>query len=95
MEERFNAWYNEKLIPSIRSFEGLIEATRFQLNQVLHGDGDYPEYIAVYKYRNKQAFEAWFSSPQVSAAVEEFLGMVEAGEVELKCHLLYEHIKTW
>lgn len=94
-EAEFNKWYNERLVPQVRNFPGLTEVTRFKLDKVLRGNGDYPRYLAIYKFKDKKTSEAWFASPQVNAAIAEFHGMINRGEAVLKYQLVYDTLKTW
>jgi heme-degrading monooxygenase HmoA len=89
VEERFNKWYDEAHIPMLLKFKGLKKATRFK---ILKPREDYPEYVAIYEFESRQAFEDYEKSPELSAAMAEMKETWKDGGWEMVWRVQYEQI---
>ena len=91
-EEKFNKWYNETHIPMLLKFPGLKKVTRYkQMYEV----EEYPNYLTVYQFESKEAFEAYQASPELAAALEESNETWKEGKFETKWRVQYQPLKTW
>ena len=93
IEERFNTWYDEIHMPNMLKFKGLNEATRYR---IVNEDEECPNYLAVYKFENLEAYEAAEASPEAAATREEADETKGTwNKSEPKWVGLYESLKTW
>lgn len=90
-EKEFNTWYDEVHIPLLLKFKGLRKVTRYR---AINSSKQYPEYIAVYEFPNKQIMDEYINSPERAAALEEMRSTWKKGEWELKGHRYYEVLRT-
>ena len=90
-EARFNEWYNEVHIPMLLKFRGLKGAARYK---IVYESNEYPTYLAIYHYENRQAYEESRSSPELAAAREE-LQVSWPNGLDSKWRVQYELIKEW
>jgi len=93
LEEKFNNWYDATHIPMLLKSKWLQGVTRYKLAPVTQGE--YPEYLAIYEFDDRQAFEAWFSGPERHAAREEMQDTWADKAFEIKWRVVYEPLKTW
>ena len=91
-EEKFNNWYDEIHIPLLFKFQGMTEVKRWKL---LTEGAEYPEYLAIYEFENWSACEAWQTSPEREAAMEEMDESWKEGKFEVNWRVHYEVLKTW
>ena len=75
-EDKFNRWYENTHIPMLLKSEHVSGATRYKIAPMTDrfepATGEEPpSYMAIYEYKNQQAFEAWNASAEVAAAREE------------------------
>ncbi len=102
-EEEFNNWYSEKHVPGVLKFKGAKKATRYKLAPIRLTDhklvpiteGEYPKYLAIYEFENRQAAEAYNTSPEFAANVEDWVNNWAKRGAKLKWRVHYEPIKTW
>jgi len=92
VEEKFNIWYDQTHIPMLLKFNGLRGATRYKISKA--GEG-YPEYISIYEFDNRQAFEAYETSSELAAALDEMRETWRDGGWETVWRVQYEAMKTW
>ena len=92
MEGRFDTWYSERHVPDLLKFQGLKKVTRYRN---LHADGEYPKFLTIYEFNNRQDFEAYYVSPERTAAAEDWLKIQKELGASLKWMVQYEAIKTW
>ena len=92
MRNKFNTWYDEVHIPLLLRFKGIMEVTRYKL---LYETEGYPKYLAIYKFVSKEAYEAFQTSPEFVAAVEERDQTWKQRGYEIKWEVKYEPIRTW
>ena len=94
LDEKFNNWYNGTHIPMLLESEHLDGVTRYRLADPI-GSQDYPNYMTVYEFRDRQALEAWFSGPEVAASRGERKEAWADRDFESKWMVAYQPIKTW
>ena len=92
LEEKFNTWYNQTHIPMLLKFKGLRGVTRYRILKPSEG---YPEYLAIYEFDSRQAFEEYETSPELAIALEEMRETWKDGGWELMWRVQYEVMKTW
>ena len=90
VEDRFNKWYDEVHIPMLLKFKGLKKATRYK---ILKPREDYPEYVAIYEFESREAFEDYEKSPEMSAAIAEMKETWKDGGWEMVWRVQYEQRK--
>jgi len=73
--------------------EHLQRLTRYKLAPVI--EGEYPSYLAIYEFKDRQGFEAWMSGPELLAASKDTQQTWAEGEFEAPWLVLYEPLKTW
>ena len=93
LDEKFNNWYNGTHIPMLLKSEHVSGATRYKLAPTV--DGECPTYLALYEFKDRQAFEAWDSSPETAAARNERKETWGERGFELKWNAVYEPLNTW
>lgn len=91
-EEKYNKWYDEVHIPMLLKFKGLKEVIRYRL---VGETGAFPKYLTVYKFESPEAYEAYGTSPERSAAMDELATTWKQGGFEVKWRVVYEPLKTW
>jgi uncharacterized protein (TIGR02118 family) len=91
-EEKFNTWYNEIHIPLLLKFGGIKKATRYK---IVNEAEEYPKYLAIYEFKSQKAYEAYTTSPERAAAMEDLEETWEERGFEIKWRVCYEPIKTW
>lgn len=91
-EEKFDTWYSERHVPDVLKFKGVKRVTRYRK---LSADGEYPKFLAVYEFNNRQDFEAYNTSPERTAAIEDWLKIQKELGSSIKWSVQYEVIKTW
>jgi len=91
-EGKFNKWYNEVHIPLLLKFKGLKEVARYRIIKEIE---ESPRYLAIYEFENQKDYEAFESSPQLTAAREELKESWKDGGFEIEWRAQYEAIKTW
>jgi len=89
VEEEFNRWYDQVHIPMLFKFNGLKKATRYKIAKPSE---EYPEYLAIYEFESQKTFEAYQSSPELAAALEEMRETWKEGEWEITWRVQYEAI---
>ena len=92
VEEKFNTWYNQTHIPMLLKFKGLRGVTRYK---ILKPSEEYPEYLAIYEFDSRQAFEEYQTSPELAAALDEMQEIWRGEGWERKWRVQYEVMKTW
>ena len=93
LDEKFNNWYNGTHIPMLLESEHLDGVTRYKLAPVT--EGEHPTYLAIYEFKDRQAFEAWYSSRELAAAGEERAETWAEKDFEVHGMAVYEPLKTW
>ena len=111
IEEEFNQWYNETHIPMLLKSDLLKGVTRYKRAPItlefkeIDGaaryevaplvEGEDPAYLAIYEFKDRQAFEAFASGPENIAAAEDRKQMWGGKGFETKWRLIYEPIESW
>ncbi len=102
-ENKFNKWYNENHIPILMKSKLLDGVARYKLSPTpdierdFPAEGGHPPYLALYYFKGRQAFEAWWNGPDLAASKVE---MKESGwdigkNFFVRRLSLYEPIKSW
>ena len=91
-ERKFNKWYDEIHIPMLLKFKGITEVTRYK---IINESEEYPKYLAIYEFENQNAFEAFQTSPELTAVREESRETWKGEGFEIRWRVQYESIKTW
>ena len=91
-EEEFNRWYTDVHVPMLFGFQGVKQASRYRRI----GDNDSAcKFLAFYEFESKEAMEAFTSSPEFQAAIDDFENKKEDIDLEIKWAASYELIKSW
>jgi len=90
-EAKFQKWYNEVHIPMLLKFKRLMGATRYK---VITEPTQPNQYVAVYKFANRQDFEAFGASPELAAALKELQG-TWGESIKITSMAQWELIKDW
>ncbi|MDO8568200.1 MAG: hypothetical protein Q7R57_05740, partial [Dehalococcoidales bacterium] len=96
IDPQFQKWYDEWHIPQNMKFKGLQGVTRYKF-AALGGDAtikEYPGYLAIYRFKDFEAFKAWNASPELQVARQHYEEL-KAGGVELWWRVQYQSIKSW
>ena len=92
MEEKFDRWYSERHVPDLLKFKGLKKVTRYK---ILRPNEEYPKFLTVYEFESREQFEAYFVSPERSAAAEDWRNIQQKLKASQKWAVQFETIKTW
>ena len=92
-DEKFNNWYNDTHIPMLLKSEYVAGATRYKVAPLIERES--PPYLALYEFKDRQAFEAWCSSPERAAAGEERNETWREKSYEIIWRAVCEPFKTW
>ncbi len=96
MEAEFQQWYDRWHIPQSMKFRGLTRVTRYRF-AAFGGDAtvtEYPQYLAIRRFRDLDALKAWNESQEQEVASRHF-DELKAGGAELSWRVNYQHIKSW
>ena len=93
LEEKFNRWYNEVHVPLLLKSKWVDSATRYKLIPIEQEEA--PPYLAIYEFKNRQAYENHESSPEVAAVIRERYETWAGPGYEVLLRAVYEPIKTW
>jgi uncharacterized protein (TIGR02118 family) len=91
-EDRFNKWYEEVHIPLLLKFPQLKKVTRFRIPKTAP---DYPKYLTMMEFDNRDACEAYNSSAELAAAREDSKQTWGGKGYEIKWRVQYEVLKEW
>lgn len=91
-EAKFNRWYDQVHIPMLFRFPGMTAVRRLKRDA---GDGEYPEYLAIYEFADREAFEAFQASPERQAAMEETARTWGEDKFEVIWRVQYEVLGAW
>ncbi len=92
LEEKFNRWYNEVHIPLFLKSKWLDRVTRYQL---VPGNEDAPKYLAIYEFKDQQAYADYISSPEFAAALKDKNETWREESYELTVSAAYKPVRTW
>jgi quinol monooxygenase YgiN len=92
VEAKFNKWYDEIHIPLLFEFKGMKKVTRYKILKTTEG---FPAYLAIYEFEDRQAYEEYEQSPEITAARAEMKETWPGKGFEIKWRVQYEEIKTW
>ena len=92
MEEKFDTWYSERHVPDLLKFKGVKRVTRYR---GLHPGGEYPKFLTIYEFNNRQDFEAYYTSPERATAAEDWIKIQKELGASLKWSVQFEVIETW
>ena len=92
VDAKFNKWYEQVHIPMLLKFKGLKAATRCK---IVKSAPEYPEYVVIYEFENRKAFEDYGKSPELAAALAEMKETWKDGGYDVVWRVQYEVLKTW
>ena len=92
VEEKFNKWYDEVHIPLLFKFKEMQEVTRYK---ILKDTGEYPTYLTLYLFENREDYEEYAASPELAAGREEMAETWKDGGFDIEWRVQYEAVKTW
>ena len=92
MDDKLNKWYNKVHIPMLMKNKKMKKVYRFRR---LTNDENYPKYIAVYKFDNREDFDSYNTSQELVAAIEEAQETWKAGGPVEKARIQYELINSF
>jgi len=92
VEGKFNKWYENVHIPLLLKFKRLRKVTRYTTPEPA---GDYPKYLSVMEFDNKDACDAYNSSPELAAAREESKQTWGGKGYEVRWRVRYQAIKIF
>jgi heme-degrading monooxygenase HmoA len=105
VEEKFDKWHEEVHIPLLLKFPGLLAVTRYRMTESRSGavvEADYPKYLAIYEFKNEEAFKEYNNSKAYLEARAEMLDtwggdphVGKPGGFSVKWRVQYEVLKTW
>jgi len=90
-EARFNKWYDETHIPMLMKFKNLLAVARFK---ILKEKPDYPNYIAIYQFVNRESYEAYEKSLELAEATAERNASWPNG-LDRVWRVQYEFLSDW
>ena len=105
-ETRFDTWYSDKHIPDLLKFKGLEGVTRYKLasssflavklTSTLEVKAkEFPKYLTFYYFKDVPNAEAYDTSPERDATLEEWSGVVKETGVSVLWRAQYEPMRTW
>ena len=92
VEEKFNKWYNEVHIPMLLEMKGIKEVRRYKLATE---NGEYPKYLATYKFENLSAYKEFETGSVLAACKEEMAETWKENMFEIKWRVAYEPLRSW
>ncbi|MGD9394328.1 MAG: hypothetical protein PVJ81_05200 [Dehalococcoidia bacterium] len=97
VDEVYNKWYNEKVIPTNMQFKGLLRAARYKLLGPAGGptNSEYPDYLAIYEFKSFESFEAWNASPEIAASGSDKPELLEKVGIPLLWRAQYSFVESW
>ena len=93
-EKKFNAFYIKEHSPFVFKFKGVRRTARYKLIQLVQSDRKAPKYLAVYEFKNRQAFEEWQAN-EFSATLAHRKDVYSDEIWEMQWGAVYEAIKVW
>ncbi len=90
-EAKFNKWYDEVHIPMLMKFPNLLAVARFK---ILKETPDYPTYLAIYQFLNKESYEAYRNRPG-AAEVQADIKANWTDSLDITWRVQYEHLRDW
>jgi len=92
VEEKFDTWYSERQVPHLLEFKKLKRVTRYRN---LHPNRQYPKFLTIYEFDNRQDFEEYHDSPERTSSRDSWLKIQEETGASDKWEVQYEVIKSW
>lgn len=90
LEAKFNKWYEDVHIPMLLKSGEIKKVTRFKR---ISDDENYPNFLIIYEYTDREAFERYNKSPALAAAMAEMkVTWPRGGSVQRKWRVQYEVI---
>ncbi len=92
LEEKFNEWYDKVHIPILLKTGEFKKVTRFKR---IGEDKNYPKFLMIYEFEDKQAFARYERHPAMAEALVEMKqSWPKGGPVQRKWRVQYEAIGT-
>ena len=88
IEEKFDQWYEEIHIPMLLKTGEFKRVTRFKR---IGEDPNYPKFLMIYEFEDRQAFERYEKHPAMAEAILEMKhSWPKGGPVQRKWRVQYE-----
>ena len=102
-EARLNEWYNTRHVPDVLKCKGSLGATRYRLlNTDSPGKSSfqiktqrYPQYLAIYYWKDLPAAEAIDTSPERAIAYQGWIDIEKEIAVERMWRVRYSPVMAW
>ena len=102
-EDKFDKWYDGKHIPDMLKSKELRRVTRYRVTDaagtspsgIRGSESQYPRFVTIYEFKNRQAFEAWDRDPELMPDREEANRVTKEVGGELLWRVQYEFMRTW
>ncbi len=91
-QNKFIKWYDQTHIPLLLKFKGLKKVTRYQ---IVKPTAEYPDYLTVFEFESRQAFEEYETSRELAAASAEMSETWKNKKWVRMWRVQYELCKTW
>jgi hypothetical protein len=92
MEAEFNRWYDEVHIPMLLESGEIKKVTRLQR---VGNEANYPKFLVIYEFEDRQAFERYEKSQAKTRAMAEMkLSWPRGGPVQRRWRVQYDVIGT-
>ena len=104
VEEEYNAWMDDTHVPMLLEFKGLKGVAKYKLVSETHpyvpgslvdAPGGYSEHMLILEFASRQDFEAYETSPELAAALEESRTHDWRGLHEKSRRAQYEFVRSW
>jgi len=93
LDAEFNKWYDDVHIPMLTTGGHIAAVNRYKLSDV--AESDQAPYLAVYEFKNVDAFKSWLSSEQLADARKEMKETWGGRDLEIKSRAFYEPVSHW
>ena len=92
-DKKYNDWYNSTHLPLNFECQSVDKITRYKL--LPESEGNYAQYIALFEFKDRQAYDAWASGSAREAARANTQETWGGKGAEIKWRAVYEEIKSW
>jgi antibiotic biosynthesis monooxygenase (ABM) superfamily enzyme len=92
VEEKYNRWHEEVHIPLILRFKGIRAAKKCK---IVNPTPEYPTYLAIYEFENREAFQKYLKSPELAAVLAEMKETWKEPGHEVVWRVQYEVSRSW
>ena len=92
-DKKYNDWYNSTHLPLNFECQSVDKITRYKL--LPESEGNDAQYIALFEFKDRQAFDNWQFGPEREAAREDSKKVWDGKGAEVKWKAAYEVINSW